>query len=61
MDSCLPAHSTLRVTPAMEADLTDHVWSLDEMFSLLPVQGSATKRIDHGLIMKALGEKAEAV
>jgi len=45
----------------MEADLTDHVWSLDEMFSLLPVQGSATKRIDHGLIMKALGEKAEAV
>jgi hypothetical protein len=23
-------HSTLRVTPAMEAGLTDHVWSLEE-------------------------------
>lgn len=24
-------HSTLRVTPAMEAGLTDHVWELDEL------------------------------
>lgn len=24
-------HSTLRVTPAMEAGLTDHVWTLQEM------------------------------
>ena len=23
-------HKTLRVTPAMEAGLTDHVWSLEE-------------------------------
>ena len=28
-------HKTLRVTPAMEAHLTDHVWSLDELVSLL--------------------------
>jgi IS1 family transposase len=29
-------HKTLRVTPAMEAGLTDHVWSLEELCELLP-------------------------
>jgi IS1 family transposase len=28
-------HQTLRVTPAMEAGLTDHVWSLEELLELL--------------------------
>ena len=28
-------HQTLRVTPAMEAGLTDHVWSVEEMVGLL--------------------------
>jgi hypothetical protein len=28
-------HQTLRVTPAMEAGLTDHVWSLQELVGLL--------------------------
>ena len=28
-------HSSLRVTPAMEAGLTDHVWSLEEMLGVL--------------------------
>jgi IS1 family transposase len=36
-------HSTLRVTPAMEAGLADHVWSIDELVALLP-QPVATKR-----------------
>ena len=27
-------HKTLRVTPAMEAGLTDHVWSLAEIAEL---------------------------
>jgi len=49
-------HSTLRVTPAMEAGISDHIWSLEEMCALLPVQGSATKKIDKGLVLKALGE-----
>ena len=26
-------HQTLRTTPAMAANLTDHVWSLEEMLS----------------------------
>ena len=29
-------HQTLRVTPAMEAGLTDHVWTLDEVIALVP-------------------------
>jgi hypothetical protein len=28
-------HQTLRVTPAMEAGVTDHVWSLEEIIALL--------------------------
>jgi hypothetical protein len=28
-------HKTLRVTPAMEAELTDHVWELEELVALL--------------------------
>jgi IS1 family transposase len=28
-------HQTLRVTPAMEAGLSDHVWSIDELVGLL--------------------------
>jgi hypothetical protein len=28
-------HKTLKVTPAMEAGLTDHVWTLDELVGLL--------------------------
>jgi hypothetical protein len=26
-------HQTLRVTPAMEAGVTDHVWTIEEMLS----------------------------
>lgn len=29
-------HQTLRVTPAMEAGVSDHVWSLEEIAELLP-------------------------
>lgn len=28
-------HQTLRVTPAMEAGVTDHVWSVEEIVGLL--------------------------
>ena len=28
-------HKSLRVTPAIEAGLTDHVWSLEELIGLL--------------------------
>jgi hypothetical protein len=38
----------LRVTPAMEAGISDHVWTLDEMCALLP------KQIDKKLVLAAL-------
>jgi hypothetical protein len=28
-----PAHQALRVTPAMEARITDHVWTLEELLA----------------------------
>ena len=28
-------HQTLRVTPAMEAGVTDHVWGIEEIISLM--------------------------
>ncbi len=31
-------HKTLRVTPAMEAGIADHVWSLEEIAALVPEQ-----------------------
>ncbi|HMG87308.1 MAG TPA: IS1 family transposase [Terracidiphilus sp.] len=36
-------HQTLRVTPAMESGLSNHVWSVEELISLLPVK-QAKKR-----------------
>jgi len=29
-------HKSLRVTPAMEAGLTDHVWSMAEVVGIIP-------------------------
>lgn len=29
-------HQTLRVTPAMEAGVSDHVWTIEEIVGLLP-------------------------
>lgn len=34
-------HSSLRVTPAMEAGLADHVWSLAELVSLIETKANA--------------------
>jgi hypothetical protein len=48
-------HQTLRVTPAMEAGISDHIWTIEELCGLLPVIASATKRIDKGLMLRALG------
>lgn len=36
-------HQTLRVTPAMESKLTDHVWSVEELVALMP-ESQAKKR-----------------
>jgi hypothetical protein len=38
--------------------ISNHVWSVEELCGLLPETASTTKRIDKGLILKALGEQA---
>jgi hypothetical protein len=47
-------HKTLRITPAMAADLSDHVWSLEEIVRIadfyMPkpgLRGPYKKRISH--------------
>jgi IS1 family transposase len=50
-------HKTLRVTPAMEAGLTDHVWTLEELCGLLP-ERKPNERIDREIIRKALESSA---
>jgi IS1 family transposase len=47
-------HQTLRVTPAMEAGISDHVWSIEELCQLLPKTQSATREIEKAMISKAL-------
>jgi IS1 family transposase len=34
-------HQTLRVTPAMEANVSDHVWSIEEIVGLLETHGDS--------------------
>jgi len=46
-------HKTLRVTPAMEAGLTDHVWTLEELVGLIP-EKKPIQRIDAAILAKAL-------
>lgn len=36
-------HQTLRVTPAMEAGLTDHVWDITELVALLQAEATAER------------------
>jgi IS1 family transposase len=50
-------HTTLRVTPAMEAGLTDHVWTLAELCGLLP-ERKPNARVDKELVLKALHKTA---
>src|SRR5256884_7132678 len=47
-------HQTLRVTPAMEAGLTDHVWSLEEICALMPKPTVGASKIEGNLVRQAL-------
>ncbi|MGA2377135.1 MAG: hypothetical protein ABSF72_16575 [Candidatus Sulfotelmatobacter sp.] len=35
-------HQTLSVTPAMEAEIADYVWSFEELIALLDMQRALT-------------------
>ena len=49
---------SLRITPAMEANLTDHIWTVEELIALLPKPTVGPSRIDPELFRRALGETA---
>jgi len=51
-------HQTLHVTPAMEAGITDRVWTVDDLVALIPKPTVGPSRIDQELFRKALGESA---
>ena len=42
----------------MEAGISNHVWSMEELCNLLPQPESAAKKIDKALILKALERMA---
>ena len=47
-------HQTLRCTPAMEAGLTDHVWSVEELCSLLPRPTASASKIERNVLLAAI-------
>lgn len=49
-------HQTLRVTPAMEAGISNHVWSIEELCGLLPQPIPSARVAEKNLVLKALGE-----
>lgn len=51
-------HQTLRVTPAMEAGISDHVWSIEEICALLPEKKPSTRHTENAMILKALGKES---
>ena len=51
-------HQTLRVTPAMEAKIADHVWAVEELIALLPEPVVKPSTKDRDLLLRALRESA---
>jgi hypothetical protein len=49
---------TLKVTPAMEAGITDHGWTIDELCALLPKPTANKSTIEDELTLKVLSEMA---
>ena len=47
-------HQTLRVTPAMEAKISDHVWSIEELIALMPKPIVKASMIEKNLTLAAL-------
>jgi IS1 family transposase len=47
-------HQTLKVTPAMEAGITDHVWSLDELCALTPKPIIFVSKVAREMVLEAL-------
>ncbi len=50
---CRP-HGTLRCTPAQEAQLSNHIWTTEELIALLPKAVVSRSRIDKQILQRAL-------
>ncbi|MGA8728187.1 MAG: IS1 family transposase [Terracidiphilus sp.] len=51
-------HQSLRVTPAMEAGIANHIWTVDELIALIPKPVARPTTKDRELLLRALGEIA---
>ena len=51
-------HQTLKVTPAMEAGIADHVWSVEELCALMPKPVVTTSTMGHKMVLAALGKSS---
>lgn len=49
-------HQTLRVTPAMEAGISNHVWTIEELCGLVSKSLSSTRATEKSMVLRALGE-----
>jgi IS1 family transposase len=47
-------HQTLKVTPAMESNLSDHVWSLEELVALMPKAVINASMAERDMTLRAL-------
>jgi hypothetical protein len=45
-------HQTLRVTPAMEAGVSDHVWSVEEIVGLLEAREAYAAETERRVLLK---------
>jgi len=50
---CRP-HGTLRCTPAQEAGLSDHIWTIEELCALMPMPKVRASKIEHSSLQQAL-------
>lgn len=49
-------HQTLRITPAMSAGITDHIWSVEGVCRLAQTSGNPCRELEKMMVAKALGE-----
>lgn len=45
-------HQTLRVTPAMESGISNHVWTIEELCGLPPEPISSTRQMEKNQVLK---------
>jgi hypothetical protein len=52
-------HQTLRVTPAMESGISNHVWTIEELCALLPKLPSSDRLAEKQMVVAALNGQVE--